>query len=139
MIQEELLFLPDIDYVDIYQGEFVQGLFSLPLSLQSADKIQGILSKLNRHNGIYGKGVLGIYYFLDIRDIDTFDQLCRDELFQLSEKLGKHSGELMDTLECYYENNCNLGRTARQMYLHPNTIKYRLHQIREKNRRCAPR
>ncbi|BDF07041.1 MAG: helix-turn-helix domain-containing protein [Emergencia timonensis] len=132
MIQEELLFLPDIDYVDIYQGEFVQGLFSLPLSLQSADKIQGILSKLNRHNGIYGKGVLGIYYFLDIRDIDTFDQLCRDELFQLSEKLGKHSGELMDTLECYYENNCNLGRTARQMYLHPNTIKYRLHQIREK-------
>lgn len=132
MIQEELMFLSEINYIDIYQGEIVENLFDLPGSLESADKIQNILERLDRHNGIYGKGVLGIYYFLDIRDINTFNNLCKAEIEELADRLGRHSEELMDTLECYYENNCNLSRTARQMYLHPNTIKYRLHQVREK-------
>ncbi|MQL51643.1 GAF domain-containing protein [Desulfofundulus thermobenzoicus] len=38
---------------------------------------------------------------------------------------------LVDTLECYLDNNCNLADTAGKLYIHVNTLKYRLKKIKE--------
>lgn len=37
--------------------------------------------------------------------------------------------DLMDTLECFLNNNQNYANTAQKMYLHPKTIKYRIEKI----------
>ena len=38
---------------------------------------------------------------------------------------------LVDTLECYLDNDCNLTDTAKELYIHVNTLKYRLKKIKE--------
>lgn len=38
---------------------------------------------------------------------------------------------LLDTLGSYISNGCNLARTAENLYIHRNTLKYRLNKVRE--------
>ncbi len=39
-------------------------------------------------------------------------------------------GELMSTLTCLFENDLNVSRTARALYMHRNTLIYRLDKVR---------
>ncbi len=39
-------------------------------------------------------------------------------------------GELMSTLKCLFENDLNVARTARALYMHRNTLIYRLDKVR---------
>lgn len=41
------------------------------------------------------------------------------------------SGQAIPTLQCYLDNGLSPTRTAEALYVHPNTIKYRLKQIRK--------
>ena len=36
---------------------------------------------------------------------------------------------LFATLECYFKNNCDKLKTAEELYIHEDTLRYRLHQI----------
>lgn len=74
----------------------------------------------------------GIYTLLshvdDTRILDTY----------VEEKLGKllrsdafNDGNLSDTLENYLNCSCNAKKTAEEMFLHRNTLNYRLKKIRE--------
>lgn len=38
---------------------------------------------------------------------------------------------LFATLECYFKNNCDKLKTAEELYIHENTLRYRLHQIED--------
>lgn len=42
-----------------------------------------------------------------------------------------HGGELTKSLECYLDNNCAITAAAEQLYVHPNTLRYRLAKVRE--------
>lgn len=39
--------------------------------------------------------------------------------------------EVLDTVNCFFENNLNVSETARQMYVHRNTLMYRLEKIKK--------
>ncbi|MGI9861696.1 PucR family transcriptional regulator ligand-binding domain-containing protein [Moorella naiadis] len=43
----------------------------------------------------------------------------------------KNHTDLLSTLKIYLDHNCNLKKTAPALFLHPNTIKYRINKIRE--------
>lgn len=129
-ILDELSTISLIVRIDILQGTIVDNLFKLPESLQSAEKAEHIINRLDRHNGIYSKEFLEIYYYLDIQNLEDFKATCTCELTEMRKKLGANYQELMDTLECYYETNCSVSKTAQRMFLHQNTIKYRLKLIR---------
>ncbi len=45
--------------------------------------------------------------------------------------LQAHSTELLSTLWCYLDNGRSLEATAREMFVHPNTVRYRLKRISE--------
>jgi DNA-binding PucR family transcriptional regulator len=45
--------------------------------------------------------------------------------------LSKHSPELLQTLVTYLDNGRSLENTAREMFVHPNTVRYRLKRIAE--------
>ena len=38
---------------------------------------------------------------------------------------------LIETLECYINHNCDIKQTAEGMYLHRNTLRYRINKIEE--------
>ena len=42
--------------------------------------------------------------------------------------------EAMSTIQKFFENNLNISETARQLYVHRNTLVYRLERIRKGNR-----
>lgn len=56
----------------------------------------------------------------------------------MEEQIGKlrkadelNNGNLSETLENYLNCNCNAKKTAEEMFLHRNTLNYRLKKIRE--------
>lgn len=56
--------------------------------------------------------------------------LISPDIFRLREANRDYSFSLVDTLKVYLECNCNLARTAERLFLHKNTLLYRLNHIR---------
>ena len=56
--------------------------------------------------------------------------LISPDLFRLEEANSQYSFSLVDTLRAYLECNCNLIRTAERLFLHKNTLLYRLNHIK---------
>ena len=60
------------------------------------------------------------------------DPLARTTLInRIFIPLQNHSSELLNTLWCYLDNGRSLEATARQLFVHPNTVRYRLKRISE--------
>ena len=60
------------------------------------------------------------------------DHLARTTLIeQIYQPLKDHSAELLETLWCYLDNGRSLEATARELFVHPNTVRYRLKKISE--------
>lgn len=60
------------------------------------------------------------------------DPLARSTLVsRIYKPLQEHSTELLGTLRCYLDNGRSLEATARELFVHPNTVRYRLKRISE--------
>lgn len=60
------------------------------------------------------------------------DSLARATLIeQIYQPLKSHSPELLETLWCYLDNGRSLEATARELFVHPNTVRYRLKKVSE--------
>jgi hypothetical protein len=60
------------------------------------------------------------------------DPLARSTLVnRIYRPLQDHSTELLTTLWCYLDNGRSLEATARELFVHPNTVRYRLKRISE--------
>ncbi len=60
------------------------------------------------------------------------DMLAKATLIQkIYRPLAEHSPELLETLGTYLENGRSLESTARELFVHPNTVRYRLKRISE--------
>lgn len=60
------------------------------------------------------------------------DPLARSTLInRIYIPLQNHSTELLTTLWCYLDNGRSLEATARELFVHPNTVRYRLKRISE--------
>ncbi|PJJ72077.1 PucR-like helix-turn-helix protein [Diaminobutyricimonas aerilata] len=60
------------------------------------------------------------------------DPLARSTLInRVFKPLQAHSTELLTTLWCYLDNGRSLEATARELFVHPNTVRYRLKRISE--------
>ena len=61
---------------------------------------------------------------------DQVPFLISPDLFRLEEANAQYSFSLVDTLRTYLDCNCNLIRTAERLFLHKNTLLYRLNHIK---------
>lgn len=61
--------------------------------------------------------------------------LISPDIHRLEEANARFSFSLVDTLRAYLECNCNLQRTAERLFLHKNTLLYRLNHIKSILRR----
>lgn len=60
------------------------------------------------------------------------DGLARRSLIeQIYEPLTEQSSELLETIWCYLDNGRSLEATARELFVHPNTVRYRLKKVTE--------
>ncbi|MGK2854851.1 MAG: PucR family transcriptional regulator [Microbacteriaceae bacterium] len=60
------------------------------------------------------------------------DPIARKRLVtKIYQPLKEHSPELLTTLWCYLDNGRSLEATARELFVHPNTVRYRLKRVSE--------
>lgn len=60
------------------------------------------------------------------------DNLAKTTLIErVYRPLKEYSGELVTTLWCYLDNGRSLEATARELFVHPNTVRYRLKRVSE--------
>src|SRR5690606_9968274 len=58
------------------------------------------------------------------------DGLARRSLIeQIYDPLTEQSNELLETIWCYLDNGRSLEATARELFVHPNTVRYRLKKV----------
>lgn len=74
---------------------------------------------------------LGLARILYHHDLQELKEFYRETLGVLEIYDEEHGNELMVSLEQYLLNQCSLKATANSLYLHPNTLRYRLKKIEE--------
>ncbi len=73
---------------------------------------------------------LGFYRLLFEVPTERLERYCDDILGPLLEYDRRRNGSLVKTLDVYLGCGCNSARAARQLYVHYNTLRYRLSQIK---------
>jgi len=61
----------------------------------------------------------------------NLERFCQDAIGPLIEYDRENGSELIKTLRAFLENNQNSAQTAKALYVHYNTLRYRLDRIRE--------
>ncbi|WP_117168605.1 PucR family transcriptional regulator [Paraliobacillus sediminis] len=74
---------------------------------------------------------LGFYRLLaEIKDTNEIKKFYNESLGSLIEYDKHHDLELVQTLQVYFKNNESISKTAKELYIHINTMKYRLQRIK---------
>ncbi|MCJ7842435.1 helix-turn-helix domain-containing protein [Lederbergia sp. NSJ-179] len=108
-------------------------IFLLKKSCQEAlevIKIAKFIGPANLPSFEYGK--LGLFRYLE--SIFHYQKRMKDvneDLLKLKQKDNESQTCLLQTLEVFLSQNCRLKPTAEKLFIHTNTLKYRLNQISE--------
>lgn len=104
----------------------------IKLSYQEAKSTIKISKILNSKEQIYFYDGLGVYAFLSQIKNDKFlDHYANNKLKILEDADKIQDGCLCDTLEAYLDNNCNANATAETLFIHRNTMRYRMEKIKK--------
>ncbi|HGW2853937.1 TPA: PucR family transcriptional regulator [Enterococcus faecalis] len=71
------------------------------------------------------KGLAGLFEKIGTEDVEYF---CKQQLKELAYPTEPTLQELRKTLKVFLDFNCEITKTANALYLHRNTIKYRMNQ-----------
>ncbi|EKZ0170492.1 PucR family transcriptional regulator ligand-binding domain-containing protein [Enterococcus faecalis] len=71
------------------------------------------------------KGLAGLFEKIGTEDVEYF---CQQQLKELAYSTEPTLQELRKTLKVFLDFNCEITKTANALYLHRNTIKYRMNQ-----------
>lgn len=122
--------LPEIT-VSYGIGNYYSSLIDLPRSYREAAKAVEIGQKVYGKNKVVFYSELGIYSFLACKNYDEFRNNCNNEINKLLQFIGSEDEILLDTLEAYLDSNESALSASKKLFVHPNTVKYRIERIRE--------
>ncbi|WP_249870082.1 PucR family transcriptional regulator [Oceanobacillus saliphilus] len=94
--------------------------------LQLKSKFPSQLSTIHRYED------LGVYQFIEeLYEIRKTNQYQNKHIEKLRSYDKKHRTALLKTLHVYLQCDCNVYQAAKKMFIHSNTMNYRLKRIRE--------
>lgn len=75
---------------------------------------------------------MGIYQLLtQLEDLPVLRRFCREVMGPLVDYDTQHRSSLVQTIGAYFEHHGNISQTAEALYIHRNTLLYRLERIQE--------
>ena len=116
--------------VTIGIGMVETNLLQLSKSFAEAKKAIEIGRKVYKNNNIYYYEQMGIYSLLLADSINELKESYVATLADLTQKK-KLNEMVLDTLEAYFDCNESISATAKLLYIHPNTVKYRMSKVME--------
>ncbi|WP_238885973.1 PucR family transcriptional regulator [Clostridium sp. YIM B02551] len=118
--------------VSIGIGEPCNDLKYFKRSVGEAQKALKILKACERSNDLRSYKELGIYrIFFRARDNEELMSIYNGVLKDLIEYDKKNNSDLVHTLDIFLAEDCNIGKTAEELFIHRNTLKYRITRIQE--------
>lgn len=106
--------------------------YHIKISYKEAFKALSMIDIYNRDSKIIRYRELGIVRWLvEVADIKEIQQYCYENLGPILEYDKKHGVNLVGTLKCYFQNNRHLLKTSQELFIHRNTLLYRLSIIKE--------
>ena len=88
--------------------------------------------KLNMSQGVHMYNSLRFYHLLDkVGSQDRLMDFCSPVITYLNWYDEENSTNLCESLAVFIENNCNMQKTASELFLHRNTLTYRIKKIEE--------
>ncbi len=113
-------------------GSAARGQDAFVVSHREAQQCVDLLRRLGREDetiAVEELGVLGL--FLNTSQPEQLLALGRHVLGPALEYDATRDGALVRTLEVYLDGSCNLRTAAEELFVHVNTVKYRLRRIEE--------
>jgi purine catabolism regulator len=113
-------------------GRQYESIRSLHRSFSEANESIRLMQKFNDRSGISHFEDHSIYHFLDsnIKKMELENFFIK-RLGKVYEHDQLHETDYIITLENYFQNNLNITETAKAMFLHRNTLIYRIEKIKE--------
>ncbi|WP_209124125.1 helix-turn-helix domain-containing protein [Alkalihalobacillus sp. BA299] len=112
-------------------GRVVNSLEKVKVSYRDAEKCIDYLQSPNEGRTILAYNQLGIQRLFLKTERDELSEYVNDTLGPILTYDEKNETDLLLTLKVYLELNQNMAQTAKKMYVHTNTIKYRLKTINQ--------
>ncbi len=101
-------------------------------SLEEAMRIGDISKKCGINDTIITADQLGSYSVLSLLPKnDEVDKFIKKYVYPIVSYDTDHSTEFLLTLQVYFDNGCNAKLTSQKMYIHYNTVSYRLEKIKK--------
>jgi PucR family transcriptional regulator, purine catabolism regulatory protein len=108
------------------------GMDGLRQSVRQAIDAWELGQHISTPNGLYYYEELGLYRLLaGLRGHNEMLRFYEDTLGALASYDRLHDAELVHTLEVFFEHNANASQAARALFVHRNTLNYRLQRIVE--------
>jgi len=112
-------------------SRLVQGIEGLRLGIQQALEAWDLGAHMGRPSICY-YGEMGLFRLLvSLRDRAELKRFAQEVLGVIQEYDAAHGTDLLQTLEAFFSENANASRTAQVLYIHRNTLNYRLQRIAE--------
>lgn len=113
-------------------GDKYKNLLSIKNSYYDAIKSYELYEYNCWNNNCIDYSTLGFYKILfQVNSINTLRDYSEDALKPLIEINKSSNLNLLETLKCYLTNDCNLLKTSDELFIHRNTLIYRLNKIKE--------
>lgn len=131
-IQKNLQFHVKDATISMGVGNAFGGVDAIKDSVIEAKKAYRVLRSCQVQQGVRYYDEIGIYrIFFDLKSEEVLRHLFQEILGDLVAYDEKNNSEMVYTLEKYLEEDCNIAKTTEQLFLHRNTVKYRIKRIED--------
>jgi len=112
-------------------SRYIDDPLSIAEGIKQAQKALKVGSCTPGRERVFHFDDLGVYRILLTSDTKEIDKFYEDILGRLVSYDKKNKGELVETLEALFANEMNLQKTAEQLFIHYNTMRYRVNRIQQ--------
>jgi purine catabolism regulator len=110
----------------------VDGVSGLSMAIRQAMEAWRLGRRISGRRGPHSYGEMGLYRLLaGLRDREELGRFYRETLGPLIDYDREHNTELLPTLQAFFEHHGNASQTAKALFVHRNTLNYRLQRIGE--------
>lgn len=104
---------------------------NIKASYKEAFKALSMIDMYDNYSKVIKYNELGIIrLFIELAEIKDVYQYCYENIGPILEYDKNHGMNLLETLKCYFKNNRHLLKTSQELFIHRNTLLYRLSTIK---------
>ncbi len=125
-------FLLDTEHYFIGIGKKTKSIRCIYKSYRQATAIYHLQQKSSFNTNLIDYSTIGIYkILLAIEDSDILDEYCECTIQKLIDYDNAYDSDLTETLRQYLKYDGSLKQTADEMFVHRNTVNYKINRISE--------